>query len=51
MPENSWLPQIRPRLPHEIHTAVFNWVLALIGDAGLVKGDRLSAALGVAPFA
>ena len=31
----------RARLPHEVHAAVFDWVLALIGEAGLVKGERI----------
>ena len=31
----------RTRLPHEVHTAIFDWVLALIAEAGLVKGDRI----------
>ena len=31
----------RARLPHEVHTAVFDWVLALIAEAGLVKGERI----------
>ena len=32
----------RARLPHEVHTAIFDWVLALIAEAGLVKGARLA---------
>ena len=28
-------------LPHEVHTAIFDWVLALIAEAGLVKGERI----------
>ena len=34
-------PDPRSRLPHEVHTAVFDWVLALIAEAGLVKGERI----------
>ena len=30
----SWLSRTRARLPHEVHTAVFDWVLALIAEAG-----------------
>ena len=31
-----------PRAPaHEVHTAIFDWVLALIAEAGLVKGERI----------
>ena len=37
----SWLSRTRARLPHEVHTAVFDWVLALIAEAGLVKGERI----------
>ena len=35
------LSKTRTRLPHEVHAAVFDWVLALIAEAGLVKGDRI----------
>ena len=38
VPDHSWLSRTRARLPHEVHTAVFDWVLALIAEAGLVKG-------------
>ena len=41
VPCHSWLSRTRGRLPLEVHATVFDWVLALIGDAGLVKGDRL----------
>ena len=41
MPDHSWLSRTRTRLPHEVHTAIFDWVLALIAEAGLVKGDRI----------
>ena len=40
VPDHSWLSRTRARLPHEVHTAVFDWVLALIAEAGLVKGER-----------
>ena len=40
VPDHSWL-RTRARLPHEVHTAVFDWVLALIAEAGLVKGERI----------
>ena len=39
--DHSWLSRTRARLPHEVHTAVFDWVLALIAEAGLVKGERI----------
>ena len=41
MPDHSWLSKTRSRLPHEVHAAVFDWVLALIAKAGLVQGDRI----------
>ena len=41
VPDHSWLSKTRARLPHEVHVAVFDWVLALIAEAGLVKGDRI----------
>ena len=27
--------------PHEVHAAVFDWVLVLIAEAGLIKGERI----------
>ena len=30
IPDHSWLPKPRGRLPHEIHEQVFGWVLALL---------------------
>ena len=41
VPDHSWLSKTRTRLPREVHVAVFDWVLARIADAGLVKGDRI----------
>ena len=29
------------RLPHEVHEKVFGWVLALVAERGLVKGERI----------
>ena len=49
VPDHSWLSRTRARLPHEVHTAVFDWVLALIAEAGLVKGERIG--VDVAPTA
>ena len=37
VPDHSWLSRTRARLPHEVHTAVFDWVLALIAEAGLCQ--------------
>ena len=41
MPDHSWLSRRRTRLPHEVHMAVFDWVLARAADAGLIKGARI----------
>ena len=41
VPDHSWLSRTCARLPHEVHTAIFDWVLALIAEAGLVKGERI----------
>ena len=41
MPDHSWLSKTRSRLPHEVHQAIFDWVLAQIAEAGLVKGERI----------
>ena len=35
------LSKTRSRLPHEAHEKVFGWVLKLVADRGLVKGERL----------
>ena len=41
MADHSRLSRRRTRLPHEVHAAVFDWVLALIAEADLVKGARI----------
>ena len=41
IPDHSWLSRSRTRLPHEVHAAVFDWVLVLIAEAGLIKGERI----------
>src|SRR4051794_5098355 len=41
VPDHSWLSKTRGRLPHEVHEAVFGWVLALIAERGLVRGERV----------
>ena len=33
VPDHSWLSRSRTRLPHEVHAAVFDWVLVLIAEA------------------
>jgi hypothetical protein len=35
------LSKTRSRLPHEVHEKVFGWVLALVAERGLVKGERI----------
>ena len=41
VPDHSWLSKTRSRLPHEVHEQVFGWVLALVAEGGLVKGERI----------
>src|SRR5947209_10820332 len=41
VPDHSWLSKTRGRLPHEVHEAVFGWVLALIARHGLIQGERI----------
>ena len=41
VPDHSSLSKIRSRLPHEVHAAVFDWVLARLDEHGLVKGARI----------
>lgn len=41
VPDHSWLSKTRSRLPREVHEEVFGWVLSLIAECGLVKGDRI----------
>ena len=41
VPDHSWLSKTRSRLPHEVHEKVFGWVLALVAERGLVKGERI----------
>jgi transposase len=39
--DHSWLSKTRSRLPHEVHEQVFGWILALVAEHGLVKGERI----------
>lgn len=41
VPDHSSLSKIRSRLPQEVHEAVFIWVLALLAERGLVRGERI----------
>jgi hypothetical protein len=41
VPDHSWLSKTRARLSIEVHEAVFAWVLQLLAERGLIKGDRV----------
>ena len=41
VPDHSWLSRTRSCLPHETHEKVFGWVLKLVAERGLVKGERI----------
>lgn len=41
VPDHSWLSKTRSRLPLEVHTAVFTWVLQRLAEHGLIQGDRI----------
>jgi transposase len=41
VPDHSWLSKTRSRLPHEVHEQVFGFVLKLVAEHGLLKGERL----------
>ena len=41
-PDHSWLSKTRSRLPYEVHEKVFEFVLKLGAERGLVKGERPS---------
>ena len=43
VPDHSWLSKTRSRLPHEVHEKVFAFVLKLVAEHGLVKGERIGA--------
>jgi len=43
VPDHSWLSRTRSRLPHETHEKVFGWVLKLVAERGLVKGERIGS--------
>jgi transposase len=40
-PDHSSLSVIRNRLPHEVHAAVFQWILGLAGAKKLLKGKTV----------
>ncbi|MBL1255960.1 transposase [Methylocystis sp. Sn-Cys] len=41
VPDHSWLSKTRSRLPHDVHEKVFGFVLKLVAERGLLKGERL----------
>ena len=41
VPDHSWLSKTRSRLPHEVHQKVFTFAQKLVGERGLVKGERI----------
>jgi transposase len=41
VPDHSWLSKTRGRLPHEVHETVFDWVLGLVAEKGLIRGKRI----------
>ena len=41
MPDHSWLSKTRSRLPLEVHTAIFIWVLQRLAEHGLIQGGRI----------
>jgi transposase len=41
-PDHSSLTRVRDRLPLEIHTAVFQWILKLAAENGLIKGKTVA---------
>ena len=41
VPDHSWLSRTRSRLPYEAHERVFGFVLKLVAERGLVKGERI----------
>ena len=40
-PDHSWLSKTRRRLSHEVHESVFGWVLKLVAEQGLIRGQRI----------
>jgi hypothetical protein len=41
VPDHSWLSKTRSRLPQEVHEKIFGFVLKLVAERGLVKGERI----------
>ena len=41
VPDHSWLSKTHGRLPHELHENMFAFVLKLVAEHGLVKGERI----------
>ena len=41
-PDHSSLTRVRDRLPLEVHAAVFQWVLKLVAEKGLLRGKTVA---------
>jgi transposase len=41
VPDHSWLSRTRSRLPLEVHSGIFTWVLQRLAEHGLIKGGRI----------
>ena len=41
VPDHSWLSKMRSRLPCEVHEQIFGWILTLVAERDLVKGERI----------
>lgn len=41
VPDHSWLSKTRSRMPHEVHERVFGWILNLVAERDLVRGERI----------
>ena len=41
VPDHSWLSRTRSRLPLEVHTTIFTWVLQRLAEHGLIQGERI----------
>jgi transposase len=41
VPDHSWLSRTCSRLPHEAHEKAFGFVLKLVAEHGLLKGERI----------
>ena len=49
VPDHSWLSKTRSRLPLEVHTGIFVWVLQRLAEHGLVQGGRIGVDASTPP--